>query len=287
MEHKIRVGTVVAALLSIACLVVAVVGGYMYLSGQESYQVARRANEERREELQRELDSIEDVDVTPTEVEAKVHSAAEAGNKVADFQNLYRTAATSPDGSSLQTIANNLDSYLASDSKDSRTPWFLLEDRKVLYNWKFESTYSFSMDSVSVLWTCRDSDDDTLFAYTTATYDVNEGIFSDVEVHTTLVGANMQQATEAAAETESGPTPTPDVNQILEWIDMMDNGGTPSPSESPNPESTPAPGGSPEPEGESESSEVEEPQSSSTPTTGQSSPNGQRTEASASLEGGA
>lgn len=228
MPEKSRAGSILTVVACIALLAVAGLFAVMKVTGQATYDQKRAANEASIEELQKQLDSIKDPEVTVEEVEAQVYSAGDAGSRVADFQNLYRTSGT--DSESTKTIAENMDRYLDDSSNIWRIPWYSERVSLQGVKWQFETTYSFTEKSIPVLWTCKD-EDGRLLAYATADYVGETKKFTNVDVCKTSLGVSA-----ALAENETthanlpSPSPTPDIFAIA----GVNPDGTPISSPSPD-----------------------------------------------------
>ena len=215
MGGKNKAGTIITAVICILLLAVAGLFGFMYMTGDADYRGKKAENAATLERLQGELASIKEPDVTVEEVEAKVYSAGDAGSRVADFQNLYRSTA---DNDGLTTIAENMDKYLDDDSKNWRVPWYAGKVNRNGVVWKFETTYSFTEKSIPVLWTCRDSDN-VLLAYATADYIGDTKKFSNVNVELTAVGYNSILGEDGSDGSPApSPTPTPDVFGLVDSV---------------------------------------------------------------------
>lgn len=126
-------------------------------------------------------------------VRPKLNSAADAGTKVAEYQNKYSTLNAADNEEEYRENATNIGVYL--DDKSKQVPWYTLNKDIADYEWKFNSTYSFSGDSVPVLWTCyqklsngEDAEYGVLFAYTTGTYNVADNMFHNIKYNVTSVG---------------------------------------------------------------------------------------------------
>lgn len=125
---------------------------------------------------------------TVDEIEQKLYSVSDLGNKIADLQNAYQDVdLMSPSGiAQTQEIANQLRTCIADETKS--VPWY---QSNVLENkcaWKFESTYQFSALKLPILFTCKTKDDE-LLAYATGMYDALTDQISDLEYHTTKIGS--------------------------------------------------------------------------------------------------
>lgn len=146
-----------------------------------------------------------------------LHSAADAGRKVAEYQTKYRNidAAVTPDD--VTANAEALSPYFADDAQSGRQPWFTPSKGDAKVVWAFESTYSFQNDSIPVIWLCTIDGSDELVAYTTATYDAESGKFSNVAYQTT---ANAAKYIDATVENENRTA----IDELIKSIQEQDTG---------------------------------------------------------------
>lgn len=164
----------------------------------ENMQKRYDDNNKNIQELQSQITNLTDTNTdTVQQIQTKLSSAATAGSKVASLQNSYSDySATSPSGmQSIKDTANAIQSYLDDNSITARVPWYNVNG-KVSCKWAFESTYSFSGDTIPVLWECRDNKTNDLLAYTIGTYVVSSGKFKDVAYHMTQLGTTYIPGTQ-------------------------------------------------------------------------------------------
>lgn len=230
MKHKGRMSTIATIAACILFLAIAAVCILFQMAGASEYDSKTIENRAMYDSLKTEYDSIQQTVNTKEDVEAVVYSAADAGNQVADFQNMYSVTMT--DG--IKAIAEKLDAFFDSDSKAMRVPWFSGPVKQGSVTWQFETTYSFSSKNADVLWTCWDSLGQML-AYTTGKFNVETKLFSDVETFVTLVGQNSLMAT--------GQQEVTDPNNVANNILGAINGSSPSPSPTPSASAEPTPSG--------------------------------------------
>lgn len=146
-----------------------------------------------------------------------LHSAADAGRKVAEYQTKYQNidAAVTPDD--VTANAEALSPYFADDAQSGRQPWFTPSKSDAKVVWTFESTYSFQNDSIPVIWLCTINGSDELVAYATATYDAESGKFSNVAYQTT---ANAAKYIDATVENENRTA----IDELIKNIQAQDTG---------------------------------------------------------------
>lgn len=216
----------------IACIfLLGITGAFAILNSlaTDAFNDEYSANMRQLNELGLELSTIVDADVTEKATTADLSSAAELGQKVADYQMEYQeTYATMMTDHS--RIAESLRECFTSGSSNAAVAWFLPEHltdtgEYEIYKWKFETTYSFSGVSVPVLWTCWD-DKGELLAYTTGTYSVKDLKFSDITRYTTSVGDDLISPTidddvtgsEASGQFENNGLSEEDANALIDSV---------------------------------------------------------------------
>lgn len=153
-------------------------------------------------ELEKKVDKIKDEIVllhdksamTDKEIEAVANSATNAGRAVADLQNRYRRLDVKTQVDEIHQTAEELGKYMDKDSENERVVWFSRYDTQKELTWKFMSTYSFTGDTMKVVWECVDSDG-TIYAYATGVYNVKTTKFSEVKHALTSIGGQMVNAT--------------------------------------------------------------------------------------------
>lgn len=132
--------------------------------------------------------------VSVNTVAVTLKSAADRGNNVAYLQNNYQVLDVLENETTYVNNANALDTFFADDSKNARVEWYRArsdtdtKSEKLQYKWSFESVYSFSVDSIDVIWLCREDTTGELLAYTTGVYNVSSNQFSNIERKITRFG---------------------------------------------------------------------------------------------------
>lgn len=126
-----------------------------------------------------------------------LNSAVELGKKVEDGENEYRVLYQNfvKDTTNSEALdkygqhAEDMEEYFTDSS--ARVSWYDCKDLD--YTWSFRTTYDFQGESVPVIWTCYDADNE-LLAYTTAVYNVASNKFSKVDKTITRKGAEYKNA---------------------------------------------------------------------------------------------
>ena len=185
--------TRINGIVLILSLIIALgIGAYTWFivsdTNSQIAEVSQRINE-----LGLQAQGMEREEPTSTEeVIVNVNNAREAGVAVAELQNAYASA------TDIKRVAEELDPYFSIDDKGARVPWL-----DGAMNWEFRSVFSFEGPRVDVLWTMMDPESKQLLAYTTAVYNNEEKMFSDVVMDMTQEGFMSVAPTENedAAET--------------------------------------------------------------------------------------
>lgn len=165
--------------ISLVASIVAIGYGSMVVSGYESQMSAQ--NETIRD-LEGQLTEMDKEASDKVEVKAVLNTAAQAGTEIAAYQTKFATM-SDKDRENLDVVASEMRAMFSTSDSGATVPWYVGED----YTWHFETTYSFAGNYVPVVWLCRDHYDEVL-AYATATYDVKEQVFKDVEWATVSQG---------------------------------------------------------------------------------------------------
>lgn len=146
-----------------------------------------------------EDEAVTDDGDSTTEVVSIKGSAQGAGSQVAKYQNRYIPMAidaedySESNAESRASVARMLAPYFDEESQWASQSWYN-PSRKIQYsnanscNWSFECNYSFFGSSLPVIWLCRSTDTNDVYAYTTATYDPATKLFSNVHTSLTIAG---------------------------------------------------------------------------------------------------
>lgn len=235
-RRDLSLPTIISVVLCVIFLGLTVFFVMGQTNGKAEFEQAYAENEATLLELQEQLDGIAEVTAEEVVQQVDLHSALEAGEAVAKLQEEYQVIPVSMDSiDKLETVASSLDVYLADDSNEARTPWYSPSTLgvSVEFDWRFETTYSFSGSKIPVLWTCWDADGN-LCAYCTAVYESSTGLFSNVEFVVTSIGSTYVNSDESIDDTttmenvddtevvvEDDATET-DAESVTSESDMMD-----------------------------------------------------------------
>lgn len=166
------------------------------VNGESSFESQVTANEKVIGSLQDDIKRLEGRKAESAADKNKdLHSASDAGRKVAELQANYQTldATANPDG--VKENAASLSAYFGDDAQFGRTPWFTITKGDSKADWRFKSTYSAFESVVPVIWVCYpEGNDADLLAYVTAEFHADDGKFYDVERHMTANASRYQKA---------------------------------------------------------------------------------------------
>lgn len=169
--------------------------------------------------------------VSEDDVKNGLNSAKKSGDDVANLFNQYLSTFLS-NGEQLtkeqederkaeqEEISKQLDAYFG-EGTDLRTSPYLF-DANLIGNsscWQFMNSYSFSSDSIDVLWECFDNSKNVI-AYVTAQYHAESNSFDTVSHHMTILGQTYMSMT--GNENASEKIDTTDTTTIF---DVMQNAG--------------------------------------------------------------
>ena len=99
-----------------------------------------------------------------------------------------------------------LDAYFDADSKNARVSWYSAPSG-INWTWSFPNVYRTAGEQIDVVWLCFEDSTNELLAYTLAVFDMQTGLFSDVEWTMTSVGSSYSYALAGGAgdSTEAQP----------------------------------------------------------------------------------
>lgn len=171
-----------------------------------------------------------------------ISAAFKAGTKIATCQNDYTSLQLAAKGGRsdedrLNEISGDISELFDEDSRVWRVPWFVAEGCA----WEFTTTYAIHEEQFPVLWVCR-NENDALMACAVGVYDVEVGVFTDVDVQVTQAGQRVLRENDSD---EDGPAVSQNPldqdldedlwNQISDPIDVAPSiSPSPSPSTEPN-----------------------------------------------------
>ena len=138
-------------------------------------------------ELEGQLEEASRIEVLDTgEVTTTLSSAHDAGVKMADLQNAYRSASVRATDDTYIGNALKIDALLAESDKGARVEWLTIKGE---YVWDFKSSYAYSVEKLDVVWLCHPKNDvNAVVAFATATYNNATGLFENVEYELTGYG---------------------------------------------------------------------------------------------------
>lgn len=169
--------------------------------------------------------------VSEDDVKNGLNSAKKSGDDVANLFNQYLSTFLS-NGEQLtkeqederkaeqEEISKQLDAYFG-EGTDLRTSPYLF-DANLIGNsscWQFMNSYSFSSDSIDVLWECFDNSKNVI-AYVTAQYHADSNSFDTVSHHMTILGQTYMSMT--GNENVSEKIDTTDTTTVF---DVMQSAG--------------------------------------------------------------
>lgn len=131
--------------------------------------------------------AAEEEPLSAEEQKAVLHSAAEAGQKVADCQNTYLTVDSKSDREAFDANVEAMGALLTEESQDARVRWYYSE---MPGTWEFVTDGQFDGDALGVLWLCTNPEDGSLVGYATGTYHADSGLFSHIFYAMTMKAAS-------------------------------------------------------------------------------------------------
>ena len=139
---------------------------------------------------------------SPIEMVPLVHACRE----VAQLQNAYLDLDAAADEDAFMANVEALDAYFDEDSKNARVSWYSAPSG-INWTWSFPNVYRTAGEQIDVVWLCFEDSTNELLAYTLAVYDMQTGLFSDVEWTMTSVGSSYSYALAGGAgdSTEAQP----------------------------------------------------------------------------------
>lgn len=163
-------------------------------------------------DLQNELKKLSETkEETKETIEVKLKNAVNAGKEVADLQNNYAKLTVKANDRSIEDNADKLRKHFTKDTSNAGTPWLYINKDAIQGKkeplWEFVTTYGFNPGKIETLWINKDKSSGEIYAYTTAIYDSETGLFSQIKKSTTqhtglLIGTNDQD-TRGAAQKEA------------------------------------------------------------------------------------
>lgn len=199
----------------------------------QNYSAKVDENEKQYHDLKSEYEDVtkKQKPVSEDDVKNGLNSAKKSGDDVANLFNQYLSTFLS-NGEQLtkeqederkaeqEEISKQLDAYFG-EGTDVRTSPYLF-DVNLIGNsscWQFMNSYSFSSDSIDVLWECFDNSKNVI-AYVTAKYHADSNSFDNVSHHMTILGQTYMGVT--GRDNASEKIDTTDTTTIF---DVMQNAG--------------------------------------------------------------
>ena len=189
-EKRFSASGIICTVLSVVFIGVGVGMIVMGGSSVDSMQSAYQQNEKTLKDLRAQIDALNAEQPDEEVMEQKLHSAASAGAKVAEYQTAYADMDVLTDEDRIKENAALIGKYMK--DKSNQVQWYLASGSDVDYEWSFETTYSFKESEVPVLWTCYSTsavpEDRKLLAYAKGTYYATDDMFGELSYVVTDVG---------------------------------------------------------------------------------------------------
>lgn len=187
--EKFRWPHAALAVCGLAMVAMVAGGALSAQAAKEAYDAESAINQASIEKLKSEIAAVEERPAFKRdEVADTLYSAQEAGNKVAMFQNEFRTCYKAADPAKALEI-NYASLMPLFDGTDGMgwSVWFRAEKLDDKLSWTFMTNYSVGTSSFPCTWFLRDGDGE-LVAYATADYDGKTGLFGNTQVTKTVYG---------------------------------------------------------------------------------------------------
>lgn len=220
ISDYVRLGILLVCLIGICVL------AFLMYQDFSKFQSQTEANAEQIAQLQKELDDIQVTTTTAEESKVALNSARTLGARIAELQNQYmarmKEQAENPGDEiayyeALNTISAELDTYFGENST-FRGGWYLGDPGESEAVWSFCTNYSFTGDSLPVLWKC--TGEGGLLAYVTGQYHVDTNTIDGLQSYVTLNGTSYYPTTQSdtAVETEDNFDAEAYADSILEMV---------------------------------------------------------------------
>lgn len=215
-----------AILIIVTVLIVIGFGLWAYFTDQ-SLKQTYQTNQSQIDELTKQLNSISTEEPKTEVVTAQLNSASDAGNALSDYQNwnlsVLSADFTSELESEMKQKMSEVEPYL--QDKGNRVDWYYYDTNNPNVNpvWSFCTTYSFSGNTVPVLWVCyNQAKDNELLAYAQGTYHVDDNMFYDLEYHVTAIGDSYGPGSEGYGAVNDYDDETSDLSEDAESTDTSE-----------------------------------------------------------------
>lgn len=217
---------IVGIAVSVAAIVALIVSGASCMTTFSTYSSMISELDSDIAVQQKKLETVSDATVlTVDDAEQNSADATALGQQVAELQSKYIGEF---DESTIAANASELSKAFSADDQNARTPWFscwVTDAAGEQAVWTFKSVVGYSDSNVAafdVIWLCTYRATGEVLAYTTATYDSDENVFSNVSTHTTTFGADainkQSKAEQGDAATTSSETYNSDIDSIVESL---------------------------------------------------------------------
>lgn len=210
-------------LIIVMILFVVGMGVWDYLMDQWSKQTYQ-GNQSQIDELTNQLNSVSTEEPKTEVVTAQLNSASDAGNALTEYQNWKLSTVDSdftPEyEAEKKKKSDEIDPYL--QDKNNRVAWYYYDTNNpnVSPVWSFCTTYSFSGNTVPVLWVCyNQAKDNELLAYAQGTYHADDNMFYDLEYHITAIGDSYGPGSEGYGAVNDYDDETSDSSDTVESSD--------------------------------------------------------------------
>lgn len=215
-----------AILIIVTVLIVIGFGLWGYFTDQ-SLKQTYRTNQSQIDELTKQLNSISTEEPKTEVVTAQLNSASDAGNTLTEYQN-WKLSTVNADftpefESEMKQKSDEIDPYL--QDKNNRVAWYYYDSTNPNVNpvWSFCTTYSFSGNTVPVLWVCyNQAKDNELLAYAQGTYHADDNMFYDLEYHVTAIGDSYGPGSEGYGAVNDYDDETSDSSEDVESTDTSE-----------------------------------------------------------------
>lgn len=196
----------------------------------ENENTISELNEKIAEQQNTEATTEEEVAASSTENTEEgsevLDKASDAGTKIADIQNWYFTNTYETPADEVKERATEAGNYIA-EKQDTSVwyYWYYYDTNNPNVNpvWSFCTTYSFSGNTVPVLWVCyNQAKDNELLAYAQGTYHADDNMFYDLEYHVTAIGDSYGPGSEGYGAVNDYDDETSDSSDTVESTDASE-----------------------------------------------------------------
>lgn len=192
---------------------VVVIGGETYFLSQNYKNTDAKivTLDSKKNDLEVQLKNVENAtQETKETVSSKLKTAVDAGRMVARLQNKYASFDPFAKEDDIEKNAAELRKYFTTNTSNAGVPWLTYvkgvnKNSLASPSWEFVTTYGFNPGKVDTLWLNKDEKTGVTYAYTTAVYDTETGLFSQVKkVQTSYAGALVDTGDQDVSKPKSG-----------------------------------------------------------------------------------